>query len=116
MPRPSSGLVVERRETHHALVTAVALSRDGVWAASAGADGSLVVWDAGSGSCAHLDPAGTGRCFVTGFLVATAVSFGVIFVAELGDKSQLMALTFATRYRAPAAAAAAAATPPAPMP
>jgi putative Ca2+/H+ antiporter (TMEM165/GDT1 family) len=37
---------------------------------------------------------------VTGFLVATAVSFGVIFVAELGDKSQLMALAFATRYRA----------------
>ena len=31
-----------------------------------------------------------------GFLL----SFGVIFVAELGDKSQLMALTFATRYRA----------------
>ncbi len=28
------------------------------------------------------------------------LSFGVIFVAELGDKSQLMALTFATRYRA----------------
>ena len=37
---------------------------------------------------------------MTGFLVATAVSFGVIFVAELGDKSQLMALTFATRFRA----------------
>lgn len=34
-----------------------------------------------------------------GFLVAFAISFGVIFVAELGDKSQLMALTFATRYR-----------------
>ena len=34
-----------------------------------------------------------------GFLVATAVSFGVIFVAELGDKSQLMALTFATRFK-----------------
>jgi Ca2+/H+ antiporter, TMEM165/GDT1 family len=34
-----------------------------------------------------------------GFLVAFAVSFGVVFVAELGDKSQLMALTFATRYR-----------------
>ncbi|MGC4892614.1 TMEM165/GDT1 family protein [Micromonospora sp. DT31] len=34
-----------------------------------------------------------------GFLVALVVSFGVIFVAELGDKSQLMALTFATRYR-----------------
>ncbi len=36
---------------------------------------------------------------VEGFLAALAVSFGVIFVAELGDKSQLMALTFATRYR-----------------
>jgi Ca2+/H+ antiporter, TMEM165/GDT1 family len=35
-----------------------------------------------------------------GFLIAFAVSFGVVFVAELGDKSQLMALTFATRYRA----------------
>ena len=29
-----------------------------------------------------------------------SLSFGVIFVAELGDKSQLMALTFAARYRA----------------
>ncbi|MFG1923446.1 TMEM165/GDT1 family protein [Cryptosporangium sp. NPDC048952] len=37
---------------------------------------------------------------MSGFLVATAVSFGVIFVAELGDKSQLMALTFATKFRA----------------
>lgn len=27
-------------------------------------------------------------------------SFGIIFLAELGDKSQLMALAFATRYRA----------------
>ena len=27
------------------------------------------------------------------------LAFGVIFVAELGDKSQLMALAFATRYR-----------------
>ena len=35
-----------------------------------------------------------------GFLAALALSFGVIFVAELGDKSQLMAMTFATRYRA----------------
>jgi putative Ca2+/H+ antiporter (TMEM165/GDT1 family) len=26
-------------------------------------------------------------------------SFGIIFVAELGDKSQLMALTFATRFK-----------------
>jgi Ca2+/H+ antiporter, TMEM165/GDT1 family len=37
---------------------------------------------------------------VTGFVVALAISFVVIFVAELGDKSQLMALTFATRFRA----------------
>ena len=33
-------------------------------------------------------------------LASFLLSFGVIFVAELGDKSQLMALTFATRYRA----------------
>ncbi|RDI48386.1 TMEM165/GDT1 family protein [Nocardia mexicana] len=33
-------------------------------------------------------------------MIATiALSFGVLFVAELGDKSQLMALTFALRYR-----------------
>lgn len=31
---------------------------------------------------------------------ALILSFWVIFVAELGDKSQLMALAFATRYRA----------------
>ncbi|HEX2048739.1 MAG TPA: TMEM165/GDT1 family protein [Acidimicrobiales bacterium] len=31
---------------------------------------------------------------------ALLLSFGVIFVAELGDKSQLMALAFATRYPA----------------
>ena len=31
---------------------------------------------------------------------ALLVSVGIIFVAELGDKSQLMALTFAARYRA----------------
>jgi len=31
---------------------------------------------------------------------AFLLSFGVIFVAELGDKSQLMALAFATRYPA----------------
>lgn len=33
-------------------------------------------------------------------LEAFFISFGVIFVAELGDKSQLMALAFATRYKA----------------
>ncbi len=31
---------------------------------------------------------------------ALLLSFGVIFVAELGDKSQLMALAFAARYQA----------------
>jgi putative Ca2+/H+ antiporter (TMEM165/GDT1 family) len=36
---------------------------------------------------------------LNGFLAALALSFGVIFVAELGDKSQLMALTFATRFK-----------------
>lgn len=34
-----------------------------------------------------------------GFLTALAVSSAVIFIAELGDKSQLMALTFATRFK-----------------
>jgi Ca2+/H+ antiporter, TMEM165/GDT1 family len=37
---------------------------------------------------------------VSEFLSALLLSTGVIFVAELGDKSQLMAMTFATRYRA----------------
>jgi putative Ca2+/H+ antiporter (TMEM165/GDT1 family) len=36
---------------------------------------------------------------VEAFLVALGVSFAVIFVAELGDKSQLMAMTFATRFK-----------------
>jgi len=36
------------------------------------------------------------RIIVDAFLL----SFGIIFIAELGDKSQLMAMTFATRYRA----------------
>ncbi len=30
---------------------------------------------------------------------ALVLSFAVVFVAELGDKSQLMAMTFALRYR-----------------
>ena len=37
---------------------------------------------------------------MNGLVAATAVAFGAIFVAEMGDKSQLMALTFATRFRA----------------
>ncbi len=36
---------------------------------------------------------------MSGFLAALTISFAVIFVAELGDKSQLMAMTFATRFR-----------------
>jgi len=39
---------------------------------------------------------------VSGFGVAVVVAFGAIFVAEMGDKSQLMALAFATRFRAAA--------------
>jgi putative Ca2+/H+ antiporter (TMEM165/GDT1 family) len=37
---------------------------------------------------------------MTELWAALWLSFGVIFVAELGDKSQLMAMAFATRYRA----------------
>ena len=32
-------------------------------------------------------------------LSAFFLSFGVIFVAELGDKSQLMAMAFSARYK-----------------
>ena len=34
------------------------------------------------------------------FIDAVLLSFGVVFIAELGDKSQLMALAFATRFPA----------------
>ena len=37
---------------------------------------------------------------MSGTVSALIISLVVIFVAELGDKSQLMALTFATRFRA----------------
>jgi Ca2+/H+ antiporter, TMEM165/GDT1 family len=35
---------------------------------------------------------------MTGLLAALVISFGVVFVAELGDKTQLLALDFGTRY------------------
>ena len=44
-------------------------------------------------------PAVTGK-WVLEVLTGFAVSSAAIFVAELGDKSQLMAMTFATRFRA----------------
>ena len=49
----------------------------------------------------HL-PTGPDRkeSHVEAVLASFFVSFGLIFVAELGDKSQLMAMTFAARYRA----------------
>ena len=31
---------------------------------------------------------------------AVLLSAGLVFIAELGDKSQLMSMTFATRFRA----------------
>lgn len=37
---------------------------------------------------------------MAGIWAAFIVSFGVVFVAELGDKSQLIAMTFATRFKA----------------
>ena len=45
-------------------------------------------------------PSGSVKRCHTPAVEAFLLSFAVIFVAELGDKSQLMALTFATRYRA----------------
>ena len=45
-------------------------------------------------------PSGSVKRCHTPAVEAFLLSFGVIFVAELGDKSQLMALTFATRFRA----------------
>jgi len=58
-------------------------------------------WTAGSRpSSAPRLPVRPGKgSILSAFLAALALSFGVIFVAELGDKSQLMALTFATRFR-----------------
>ena len=35
---------------------------------------------------------------MTDFIAALAVAFGVVFVAELGDKTQLLALGFGARH------------------
>lgn len=35
---------------------------------------------------------------MTDFVAALAIAFGVVFVAELGDKTQLLALNFGARY------------------
>jgi putative Ca2+/H+ antiporter (TMEM165/GDT1 family) len=37
---------------------------------------------------------------LTGWFDAFALAFGVVFLAELGDKTQLMVLAFSTRHRA----------------
>lgn len=50
--------------------------------------------------CYRLPGHCAGRGSLSGFVAALIISFGVIFVAELGDKSQLMAMTFAARFRA----------------
>jgi putative Ca2+/H+ antiporter (TMEM165/GDT1 family) len=36
---------------------------------------------------------------MTAFVAAFLLSVGTVFLAELGDRSQLMAMTFAARYR-----------------
>ncbi|HEY8456730.1 MAG TPA: TMEM165/GDT1 family protein [Actinopolymorphaceae bacterium] len=45
-------------------------------------------------------PTSKGCYSMEALLTSVAVAFGVVFVAELGDKSQLMAMLFASRYRA----------------
>lgn len=49
----------------------------------------------------NLDDRWRGSCIgENGTVHAFLLSFGIIFAAELGDKSQLMALTFAARFKA----------------
>src|SRR3954463_11829141 len=51
-----------------------------------------------SGGSRALDPSATCRKVVP-MLTGLLVSLGVVFVAELGDKSQLMTMTYALRHR-----------------
>jgi putative Ca2+/H+ antiporter (TMEM165/GDT1 family) len=46
-----------------------------------------------------MDPSATCRKVVVHMLTAALVSLSVVFVAELGDKSQLMTMTYALRHR-----------------
>ena len=50
--------------------------------------------------CSRSERASSSTDERSGSCSVRAISFVVILVAELGDKSQLMALTFATRFRA----------------
>jgi putative Ca2+/H+ antiporter (TMEM165/GDT1 family) len=56
--------------------------------------------DASAAKTATLAPKFTVAGTLGRTVHALLLSFGVIFVAELGDKSQLMALAFAARYKA----------------
>ena len=47
---------------------------------------------------ARVGPSGRHDAPVSGFVTAVLAAFGVVFVAELGDKTQLLALSFGARY------------------
>ena len=53
-----------------------------------------------SAASASSAPRRYDRAQMLPFLAAAAVAFGAIFIAEFGDKSQLLILAFATRYPA----------------
>ena len=47
---------------------------------------------------ARFGRSGASLLAVSGFVAALLAAFGVVFVAELGDKTQLLALSFGARY------------------
>lgn len=52
-----------------------------------------------TGSVAARAVGVTGACeHMTNFIAALALAFGVVFVAELGDKTQLLAINYGARY------------------